>query len=181
MFKRYRHHRLQTPCGVSCLVSARFYTCITLEGSVAPSHSFHRETSHLLKATPSSVFECKSKKTIHFSFLLRASYKLLRQRAKWSTQKLDLLIVSLKHNLHFSCAKKKKKKKVRAYWWLTVARLVEDFALKFVLMCPQFNKKKKNFKSIKFIHQLLEKVFNKTKGIFVLGKLCQVMELPRAS
>lgn len=107
MFKRYRHHRLQTPWGVSCLVSACFYTCITLDGSVAPSHSFHRETSHLLKATPSSVFECKSKKTIHFSFLLRASYKLLRQRAKWSTQKLDLLIVSLKHNLHFSCAKKK--------------------------------------------------------------------------
>lgn len=145
LFKRYRRHRLQTHGGASCpeLVFTYVYTCITSEGSVEPSHSFHRETSHLLKATPSSVFECKSKKTFFFSFesilyIAPTESKVVHAKA-WSADCL------LEAQLTFQLCKKKNqknKKEVRAYWWLSVARLVEDFALKFVLMCPQYNNKK---------------------------------------
>lgn len=52
----------KNPCGASSpgLDLTCFYTCIILAGSVAPSHSFHRETSSFQKATPSLGFECKN-------------------------------------------------------------------------------------------------------------------------
>lgn len=184
LFKRYRRHRLQRHCGASCpeLVFTYFYTCITSEGSVAPSHSFHRETSHLLKATPSSVFECKSKKTFFFFFWEHLIHSSNREQSG-PRKSLICWLSAWSTTYILAVQKQKTPKKQKRSPSLLVTACSETCGRFCIEICTNVSsiQQQKNNKSIKFIHQLLEKVFNKTRSSFVLGKLCQVMEFPRVS